>query len=210
MKKVAIIGGGIAGTACAYALKNGGAEPVIYEAGDNLASATSANPLGLYNPKLTAHRTPQSDYFVAGFSMTEHTFKVLDDIDWSPCGSLHLITDEKKEKRFPQTLENWRWDPDHMRLLNAKQASEIAGVEVRHEALYLPDAGFVSPRKLCHAYARDIEVKYNTRVENLSDIEADAVILASAMGVFGMLLLIVSLFLAGRFLGRRMGELFRA
>ena len=39
---------------------------------------------------------------------------------------------------------------------------------------------------------------------------ADGPYLASAMGVFGMLLLMVSLFIAGRFLGRRMGELFRA
>ena len=39
---------------------------------------------------------------------------------------------------------------------------------------------------------------------------ADRAYLDSAMGVFGMVLLIVSLFLAGRFLGRRMGELFRA
>lgn len=38
---------------------------------------------------------------------------------------------------------------------------------------------------------------------------ADGAFLASAMGVFGMVLLIVGLFLAGRFLGRRMGELFR-
>lgn len=39
---------------------------------------------------------------------------------------------------------------------------------------------------------------------------ADGAFLASAMGVLGMVLLIVGLFLAGRFLGRRMGELFRA
>ena len=39
---------------------------------------------------------------------------------------------------------------------------------------------------------------------------ADGAFIASAMGVFGMLLLMASLFLAGRFLGRRMGELFRA
>jgi len=39
---------------------------------------------------------------------------------------------------------------------------------------------------------------------------SDGPYLASAMGVFGMFLLIISLFLAGRFLGRRMGELFRA
>ncbi len=37
----------------------------------------------------------------------------------------------------------------------------------------------------------------------------DGVYIASAMGVLGMLLLMASLFLAGSFLGRRMGELFR-
>lgn len=39
---------------------------------------------------------------------------------------------------------------------------------------------------------------------------SDGVYIASAMGIFGMLLLMASLFLSGRFLGRRMGELFRA
>jgi iron(III) transport system permease protein len=38
----------------------------------------------------------------------------------------------------------------------------------------------------------------------------DGPYIASALGVLGMLLLMVSLFLAGKFLGRRMGELFRA
>ena len=37
----------------------------------------------------------------------------------------------------------------------------------------------------------------------------DGPYVASALGVLGMILLMVSLFLAGRFLGRRMGELFR-
>jgi iron(III) transport system permease protein len=39
---------------------------------------------------------------------------------------------------------------------------------------------------------------------------ADGPYIASAMGIFGMALLMVGLFLAGRFLGQRMGELFRA
>jgi iron(III) transport system permease protein len=38
---------------------------------------------------------------------------------------------------------------------------------------------------------------------------ADGPYIASAMGIFGMILLMVSLFLSGRFLGRRLGELFR-
>jgi iron(III) transport system permease protein len=39
---------------------------------------------------------------------------------------------------------------------------------------------------------------------------ADGTYIASAMGMLGMVLLIVSLILSGRFLGKRMGELFRA
>ena len=38
----------------------------------------------------------------------------------------------------------------------------------------------------------------------------DGPYIASAMGMLGMILLTVSLVMAGRFLGRRMGELFRA
>ena len=38
---------------------------------------------------------------------------------------------------------------------------------------------------------------------------ADGPYIASAMGMLGMLLLMGSLFFAGRFMGRRMGELFR-
>jgi len=37
----------------------------------------------------------------------------------------------------------------------------------------------------------------------------DGPYIASALGVLGMILLATSLFLAGKFLGRRMGELFR-
>jgi iron(III) transport system permease protein len=41
-------------------------------------------------------------------------------------------------------------------------------------------------------------------------IEADAPALASAMGILGMALLTVSLFAAGKVLGKKMGQLFRA
>jgi iron(III) transport system permease protein len=44
----------------------------------------------------------------------------------------------------------------------------------------------------------------------LGRIEPDSVSVASAMGVLGMLVLAVSLFIASRSLGKRMGQLFRA
>jgi flavin-dependent dehydrogenase len=44
--KVAIIGAGLAGTAAAWALRQAGAEPVIYEAGPEIAPGASGNPVG--------------------------------------------------------------------------------------------------------------------------------------------------------------------
>ncbi|MFQ6097681.1 MAG: ABC transporter permease subunit, partial [Armatimonadota bacterium] len=47
-------------------------------------------------------------------------------------------------------------------------------------------------------------------IYDLASRISDGPFIASAMGVVGMVLLAASLVLAGRFLGRRMGELFRA
>lgn len=61
--KVAVIGGGLAGCAAAYILKKAGAEPVVFESSSTLASGASGNELGMYNPRFSAQRTPQSDFF---------------------------------------------------------------------------------------------------------------------------------------------------
>ncbi len=199
MMKIAIIGGGLAGTSCAYVLKQAGAEPVIYEAGETLAPAASGNPLGLYNPRLSAERTSQSDFYAAGFALAVRTFTAMsplplgeggmpqgipgEGVDWNPCGALHLMTDEKRAKRFRQTIQNWNWPPEHMRILSASETSETARMELPFESLYLPDSGTVSPKKLCAAYARNVETHLNTKIENLADLKADAVILACGMGV---------------------------
>lgn len=212
--KVAIVGGGLAGTSCAYVLKAAGLDVSLYEAGDALAPGASGNDVGLYNPRLSAHRTPESDFYVSAFAQAIRTFSHLchsdrpegveesglvdgkarslgfarDDknlIDWNPCGALHLIVDEKKQKRFPQTHEQWGWPEDRMRLLGSVEASEVAGVEVKHDALYLPDSGCVSPRKLCERYAEGVDVHLSAGIETLGDIDADIVILACGYGALG-------------------------
>ena len=181
--KIAIVGGGMAGSALAYVLKNAGLDPVVYEAGPTLASGASGNETGLYNPRFSAQRTAESDYFSAAFARALHTFKNLDDIDWDPCGALHLMNDEKKRKRFGQAAVNWAWDRDHMRVVGMDEASEIAGVDVHHEALYLPQSGSVSPKKLCEAYMRDIDFHVNKEIRSMDELGADIAVLANGPAV---------------------------
>ena len=181
--RIAIIGGGMAGCALGFVLSQTGLEPVVYEAGDKLANGASGNSVGLYNPRFTAERTPQSDYYVAGFSHALRTFAELKDIDFNPSGALHLINDDKKAKRFAQTVKNWGWSEENMRMVNAVEASEIAGVDLERDALYLSQSGSVSPRKLCGAYMAGVEHQLNAEVQDLETLDADVIILACGPAV---------------------------
>ena len=176
--KIAILGGGLAGCAAAYALKKAGHEPVIYEAGEQLATGASGNQIGLYNPRFGAEWTAHSQYYAQAFGLALEVFPELNDIDFSPCGALHLITDDKKERRFSKMVESWDCDVE-MQILSAAEASKIAGVVIEKDVLYLPQSGSVCPAKLCAAYADGIEVHTNVRVKDPSSVDADVVILAN-------------------------------
>lgn len=183
--KVAIIGAGLAGTSLGYVLSRAGAHVKIYEASDNVASGASGNALGLINPRIAAHRTPQSDFYISAFAQAVRTFNSIEGVDWNECGSLHLITDEKREKRYHKTIEHWAWPESSMRIVSAEEASAIAGVDVDKGCLYLPQAGYVSPKKLCEFYARSLDVEFDAKVERLSEIDADAIVIACGMGSLG-------------------------
>lgn len=106
-KVVHILGAGLAGCASAYILKQYGFEPVLHDP-NGMASGASGNPAGIVNPRLSAQRTPESDFYTAAFAQTLRLFPSL-DVEYMPCGSLHLVTDEEKHKRFSQAVEHWGW-----------------------------------------------------------------------------------------------------
>ncbi len=182
--KIAIIGGGLAGTSCAYVLKQYGYEPVIYEQGDVLPGGASGNLIGLYNPRFSKLRDDLSDFFAPAYAhFIRFAKQAGDEIEYTPCGTLHLMGDEKKEERLKSMARHWMWHEDHVQLLNAAQASKIAGIEIDDGALYLPDAGSVCPKKLCAYYARGVEIHLNAKIEDLLNIDADGVVLATGSGV---------------------------
>ncbi len=180
-KRIAIIGGGLAGTACAYTLKQYGFDPVIYEREEALATGASGNSLGMFNPRFCAQRDEFSEFFVPAYDqLIRLARKAGAAIDYNPCGALHIINSPEKEKRFRSLMVKWMWHNDHISILNAEEASNIAGISINKECLYLPDSGSLSPHKLCHYLARDIEVRTVSPIGSLDEVEADAVILCNA------------------------------
>lgn len=166
---VAIIGAGLAGAAVAYALRRAGAEPVIFDAGGQIASGASGNPSGLFNPRLSAQRTADSDFYTAGWASAVRTLAEIQartDIGLEACGSLHLATDEDKGKKLHGAAARWGWHADHMTFCDAGDAATRCGLPVTAEGLLLPDAGVVSPARLCAAYADGVEIHLNTPIRN--------------------------------------------
>ncbi len=155
MKKILIHGAGLAGCSAAYALKLYGFDPVLYDP-NGIAAGASGNPVGIINPRFTAYRSAESDFYTAAFAQSVRTFPNLSDCEYRRCGSLHLAMDEEKQKRFTHTKEHWQWEDAHMRYLDPAQASDVAGVAISKPALYLPDSGRINPRSLCQFYARDV------------------------------------------------------
>lgn len=183
-KKIAIIGAGLAGTSCAYVLNSYGYDITIYEASDHVGAGASGNSTGFYNPRFTAQRDEVSNFFAPAYAQIIRLAKQAgEDIDYNPCGALHLINAPEKEKRFHNLIQNWRWDDAHAQILDVDQASDIAGIALDHGALYLPDSGSVTPKKLCEYYARGIDVRLNTPIDDLDALDADIIILCNAHAV---------------------------
>lgn len=175
--RIAIVGGGLAGTSCAHVLGARGYSPVLFEAAPVLAPGASGNPRGIYNPRLSAQRSAEADFYMSGFALAARSLPAV------KCGSLHLMTDDDKRKRFYACRENWGWHPDHMQILSAADSSALAGVRIAQESLYLPDSGYAVPPDICREWASGAEIRLSSFVDSSSLSDFDAVILASGVSV---------------------------
>lgn len=151
-RRVAVIGGGVAGAAAVYSVCQRGINVDLFEKGA-LASGASGNVRGLFNPRFTAQQGNESDFYSAAFSHALRVFTSLSGVGLDLCGSLHLITDEAKRKRFGGFLQSWGWHEDHARLVPRDEVQEICGIPVLHDAVFLPHSGLISPARVVPALA---------------------------------------------------------
>lgn len=192
-RNIAVIGGGIAGAAVASALLREGCDVTVFEK-SGIAAGASGNIRGLCNPRITALREIESDFYGPAFSLANKLYRDISkhtDIGYIPCGSMHLMTDDRKDKRYRLFPKNWAWHSDHARILDPIEASHIAGVEISHPVLFLPEAAAVCPRLVTEYLAKDVVV-IEKNIESVQQIETgwvvdgrgfDAVVLAGGYEV---------------------------
>lgn len=192
-QKIAVIGGGIAGAALAYTLSLRGCNVTIFEK-NGLASGGSGNQRGLCNPRISASKGSEADFYSPAFNLAHRIFANISkeqDIGFKACGSLHMIADENKDKRYHGFKKNWGWHDDHARIISAEESSDAAGIHILQPSLYFEGAGMVSPRKATEYFAQSAKIilREITKIEEVGSIwridgeEFECVILAGSFDV---------------------------
>ncbi|HSH72872.1 MAG TPA: bifunctional tRNA (5-methylaminomethyl-2-thiouridine)(34)-methyltransferase MnmD/FAD-dependent 5-carboxymethylaminomethyl-2-thiouridine(34) oxidoreductase MnmC [Methylophilaceae bacterium] len=196
-KTAIVIGAGIAGCASSYALAQRGWQVTLIERHDAISQEASGNPSGVIYPRLTGSDAALGRLALSGYLHILRLLKQLglEKTAFSACGVLQLAFNSRELTRL-QAITQQGLPVDLLEHVTATQASAIAGIELSHEGLYFPEAGWINPPLLCSSLAshRNIAIKTSTealKLERKGDswqvwdkhgliAEAPTIILASA------------------------------
>jgi tRNA 5-methylaminomethyl-2-thiouridine biosynthesis bifunctional protein len=144
VKRIAVIGAGIAGASVARALAARGIEVSVFDR-DGPASGASAIAPALVMPRLARGGGAPALFHRAAWL---HAIRLLNDLPtertgWRPHGVVQLATTKAEEARFARQAADGLMPPDMLHHLSASEASAVAGVALDCPALHFPHAGTV-------------------------------------------------------------------
>ncbi len=170
MTSAIVIGGGIAGCSTAFALSQRGIAVTLIERHDKLAQEASGNPLAMLYPKLNIKPTPPNILALQGFHFTLDLLKKLPDSGnyFNACGQIQLAFNAREQAKQTALSQVQKAELLKYQLLNAVEASAIAGIPLKTGGLYLPQAGWVKPQALCKALCNNPLISVVTSTQALS------------------------------------------
>lgn len=179
--KVTIIGGGIAALTTAFALTQRGVPVELLCADNEVAQGASHNRQGALYPNLPVGPTPTALLHCQAFSYSRQFYALCQragiTFPMDFCGLLHLATTTQLAQRQQKMAEQQRWPTALLRFVDPNEASALAGVELTHSGIFLPDAGWLAPQQLCQALLQYLQQNSTFQVHfncQVNDIEATA------------------------------------
>lgn len=150
-KRVAVLGAGLAGAACASALARREVETIVLDAAPALGAGASGNPAGLVMPRLDRGEGPLRELYLAAYLDAVAVYEALGVFD--ACGVV-----QHGEERGAEALAQLLADPP----LPADWFAPGAGGAVLHAR-----AGLARPQAAIQAWLRRAELMCEAPVESL-------------------------------------------
>lgn len=161
-KKIIVLGGGIAGCAAAYALRQRGHDVTLIDRAAGVGQETSGNPTGILYPKLTVDPSPLGLFHRHAFCQARLLGERLTLASWRSCGVIHLDLNEEGRARSQELLARNEFPPEFAR--NGEYAD--------YSTLEQPPGGMLSPPEFCAALAAGVHTLFGTMAAQLRRIDA--------------------------------------
>jgi tRNA 5-methylaminomethyl-2-thiouridine biosynthesis bifunctional protein len=148
---VLIVGSGLAGASCAYALARRDLSTVICESTAQICDKASGNRYALLMPYITTRRSAPHTLYASGF---HHTHNLLSSAlqparIFNACGGIQLPTTKRLQNALDSSDEIL--EPEGITRLTPMEGSARSGLELSTPSFFVPSGGYVSPRRLVDA-----------------------------------------------------------
>ena len=163
---IAIVGGGLAGCAAAWALAEQGRASVLFERRAELASEGSGNAAGLFHGVVHRHDGHHARFHRAAAFEAQRavTAAVGDHGVWgSASGLLRIEPSAADAAEMQSTLDRLGLPIDYVRAVSAAEASALAGAVIAAPAWYFPGGGWVDPRGLALSFVARADQQVEVR-----------------------------------------------
>lgn len=148
-RQTIVLGAGLAGSHCAAALARRGIPVTVLEAAA-CAGGASGNPQGVLYTRISHRHSTLVDFSHASYAFATRLYRqlfedgqLIDGVDGALCGSLQLLpVGNAAQSTCLPALAEW---------LDARAASQRAGLALPGPAHWFPESGWLSPAAVCRA-----------------------------------------------------------
>ena len=139
-----IVGAGLAGAACAWALAQQGVRSTVLDAKPGPAQGSSGNPGGLFHGTLNPDDGQHARFNRSTALATERALRELPALPWFQRGLLRLAQ-ERDAVRMQALLKRQALPADYVQALDMRAATEMSGLDLPSPAWFYPGGGALPP-----------------------------------------------------------------
>jgi tRNA 5-methylaminomethyl-2-thiouridine biosynthesis bifunctional protein len=156
-KSAIVIGAGLAGCFTAHFLAKKGWQVQIIDELPTIASAASGNQHAVIFPKLSAYRSPLTQFMLSSFLFASQTYRDLfKQHNLGELSGCLILPHNNKEIQAQNSLRDWLVNyPELGRLVSAEEASSLAGITIKESGLFIPRSGYLNTPELCSILIAD-------------------------------------------------------